>query len=823
MRQPDYFTRIRSDAAKIWDQLERQLELAGPWRQLFIQVQSPRHVLSELLQNADDAGATEATVEIDGGEFIFSHNGEDFSEEQFASICRFGFSNKRTLHTIGFRGVGFKSTFSLGSAVRLVTPTLSVAFHQRRFTEPIWMESPGTLDGRTEIRVDIQNELVQQELGKNLREWGDSPASLLFFNNIRCLRLQDQEIRWESQGAGPIEGSEWMAVSNTPIKKYLIIRSCEEAFPEDALNEIKSERMTPDDDTTFPPCRVEIVLGMEGRLFVVLPTGVLTQLPFACNAPFIQDPARMKIRDPVVSPTNGWLLKRVGELAADAMLAWVGKKALDVGERGQAYGLLPDIDREDNSIEGSCGALVEESFEARITGARFLITETNELVPSGKCLGVPHELLGVWSPEQITAGLSKDGLAILSQHVGQRDRTKLVNWGHIKTLGKPQILETLRNIHLPRPRDWQQLLRLWEYVSGELIGIRTSNRNARIVPVNGKKVLFAAHEVVRLGERRNLKPDDWEFLSPHFLAMDSSWTRFLEEQRQAGEASGDEVLKRQVQLALSAISALGLVESTHVDRIMTKVADAFFSQDPLPEIKDFARLTHIAARLGAAVPDYFRFVARAGELLPGPIVADIDNDLDLFVDADWYKKHILHEAYAKPSETCTTEEWRHWVRSVGSRLGTFVPLTKTSGRIRGRERLRASLRPRGFHGEPYFHYKSDDFDFDDWDFDSRHWEHWKVLAQNDERFLEYSSKPNFGAAEFLLVWGYICQGIPSSEKGLCSSRNPRTANSRVDNPFEGTALPYRHVGADLGSPRRYLGARLKRSHCEMWNHSSMQS
>ena len=432
------------------------------------------------------------------------------------------------------------------------------------------MESPGTLNGRTEIRVEFQNELVQQGLGKNLREWGDSPASLLFFNNIRCLRLQDQEIRWESQGAGPIEGSEWMSVSNTPANKYLIIRSSEEAFPEDALNEIKNERVTPADDTTFPPCRVEIVLGMEGRLFVVLPTGVLTQLPFACNAPFIQDPARMKIKDPVLSPTNGWLLKRAGELAADAMLAWVGKKALDVEERGQAYGLLPDVDRKDNSIEGSCGALVGESFGARITGERFLISETNDLEPSGNCLGVPHELLGVWSPAQITAGFSKDGLAILSQHVGQRDRTKLVNWGHIKTLGKPQILETLKNIHLPRPLDWQQLLRLWEYVSGELIGIRSSNRNARIVPVRGEKILYAAHEVVRLGEGRNLRPEDWEFLSPHFLAMDSNWTRFLAEQRQTGETSGDGVLERHVQSAQSVISALGLGESTNVDRIMTQ-------------------------------------------------------------------------------------------------------------------------------------------------------------------------------------------------------------------------------------------------------------
>ena len=735
MHQPEYFKRTRSDAAQLWDQLERQPELAGPWRQLFIQVQSPRHVLSELLQNADDAGATEATVEIDDGEFIFSHNGEDFSEEQFASLCRFGFSNKRTLHTIGFRGVGFKSTFSLGGEVRLVTPTLSVAFHQRRFTEPIWMESPGTLDGRTEIRVDIQNELVQQELGKNLREWGDSPASLLFFNNIRCLRLQDQDIRWDSQGAGPIEGSEWMSVSNTPAKKHLIIRSSEEAFPEDALNEIKNERMTPDDDTTFPPCRVEIVLGMEGRLFVVLPTGVLTQLPFACNAPFIQDPARMKIKDPVLSPTNGWLLKRAGELAADAMLAWVGKKALDVDERGQAYGLLPDVDRKDNSIEGSCGALVKKSFGARIAGERFLITETDDLEPSGNCLGVPHELLGVWSPEQVTAGFSEDGLAILSQHVGQRDRTKLVNCGHIKTLVKSQVLETLKNNHLPRPQDWQQLLRLWEYVAGELINsIRSSNRDARIVPVNGKNVLYAAHEVVRLGERRNLKPEDWEFLSPHFLAMDSNWARFLADQRQAGETSGDGALKIQVQLALNVISALGLGESTNVDRLISRIADTFFTQNPPPEIEDIARLTHIAAKLGAAVPDDFRFVTQAGELKSGPILVDIDNDLDLFADASWYKNNVLHDAYANTLETCTADEWRQWVRSVGSRLGTFVPLTETRGRIRGRERLSKSLRPRGFHGKPYFHYRSDDFDFDDWNFDSRHWEHWKALAQDDEGF-----------------------------------------------------------------------------------------
>lgn len=100
---PAYFEKVRCRAAERWYQLEQDPVLAGPWHQLFKQVQSPRHVVSELLQNADDAGATMASVDIQDGDFVFTHNGEDFIEEHFTSLCRFGYSNKRALHTIGFR------------------------------------------------------------------------------------------------------------------------------------------------------------------------------------------------------------------------------------------------------------------------------------------------------------------------------------------------------------------------------------------------------------------------------------------------------------------------------------------------------------------------------------------------------------------------------------------------------------------------------------------------------------------------------------------------------------------------------------------------
>ena len=75
--RPAYFEPIRQRAADRWEQLENDPELAAPWWQLFKQVQSPRHIVSELLQNADDAGATEAIVRIEEDAFVFEHDGED--------------------------------------------------------------------------------------------------------------------------------------------------------------------------------------------------------------------------------------------------------------------------------------------------------------------------------------------------------------------------------------------------------------------------------------------------------------------------------------------------------------------------------------------------------------------------------------------------------------------------------------------------------------------------------------------------------------------------------------------------------------------------
>jgi hypothetical protein len=154
--KPKFFGVVREEGRKRWNQLDDDKELGGAWWLLFRQIQNPRHVLSELLQNADDSGATEAFAGIEDGCFVFRHNGHDFSEEEFRSLCRFGFSNKRRSLTIGFRGIGFKSVFSLGPSAQILTPTLSFRFDRKHFTQPEWVDMDEAT-AHTVVRVQIES------------------------------------------------------------------------------------------------------------------------------------------------------------------------------------------------------------------------------------------------------------------------------------------------------------------------------------------------------------------------------------------------------------------------------------------------------------------------------------------------------------------------------------------------------------------------------------------------------------------------------------------------------------------------------------------
>lgn len=90
--------------------------------------------LIELLQNADDAGATRFIVQaIDTSTFIAANDGRVFNSDDFTSLCRSGASTKkRKSNTIGFRGIGFKAVVNYAETVHVISGDYQFTFSRKK-------------------------------------------------------------------------------------------------------------------------------------------------------------------------------------------------------------------------------------------------------------------------------------------------------------------------------------------------------------------------------------------------------------------------------------------------------------------------------------------------------------------------------------------------------------------------------------------------------------------------------------------------------------------------------------------------------------------
>lgn len=724
---PPYFASVRDRARQRWDQLESDPELAGPWKQLFGQVQSPRHVVSELLQNADDAGAKRVRVSMNGGRFLFEHDGKDFDEEEFKSLCRFGFSNKRTLHTIGFRGIGFKSTFSLGDTVEVLTPSLAVRFHKRRFTEPVWMDDAPPCDV-TRIAVQVQDPNREKELRKNLQEWVESPVSLLFFHNINELTIDGSSLRKQRIGPGPVAGSDRIRLAGREQHDVVVFASAEEPFPQEAVEEIRQERDV--EELHLPPCRVELVVGLPGeqRLCVVLPTGVMIETPFSCNAPFLQDPARSAIKGPSLSPTNRWLLHRLGRLAGEAMLGWLRNGSLEPDVRARAYCLLPKKPDEGDSLAADATSAICQGFSEAVADQPVLLTTTGQLVQARSCIAPPKRTYEVWTPTQLLEVFGVGNEHVLSEAVAEEDRRRLESWGWLEAMKENDLIERLAGERpIPRPAENRSLLVLWSLVQQSVrydYGGQQRRRLA-IVPVEGADVLFPASDVVRLPQKKEAIPDEaWQFLIRLVRVVDPHWVRFLGELKSRQDKEG--------QIALQLLEDISLGRASETDAIIQSACRSLFSRQNV-SLDDHVRMAHVMAALDATTPEEFRCVTRDGrQRKPDDgIIATQDPSVEDLLPTAWAAAHLLHEAYFREYSDCTRQRWEEWVRSDKGRFWPFAPIREKGESVWGRQRLADLLTSRGVTSPTDFPYKSDRFCVNDHDLDKDLVAHWTTIAKSD--------------------------------------------------------------------------------------------
>lgn len=83
----------------------------------------------ELLQNSDDAGATEVNVTVDSnGSVMWANNGRPFNDKDAEALCRSASSSKMRGDSIGYRGIGFKSLAAVASRIEVASSGVSFTF-----------------------------------------------------------------------------------------------------------------------------------------------------------------------------------------------------------------------------------------------------------------------------------------------------------------------------------------------------------------------------------------------------------------------------------------------------------------------------------------------------------------------------------------------------------------------------------------------------------------------------------------------------------------------------------------------------------------------
>lgn len=743
--KPFYFTPIQQEARARWDQLEADEELAGPWRQLFRQVtNSPRHVLSELLQNADDAGATWARAYLDGNVFTFQHNGEDFSKSNFQSLCRFGFSDKRHLHTIGFRGMGFKSTFSLGPRVEVLTPSLAVAFREERFTEPIWLEDAPPRES-TVIRVAIDGQDRAEWVQQNLAQWSDSPAPLLFFRNIQSLEVQGTTVEKRVEDAGPVGRSQWVRLTSGSgnSRRLLYVTSKQVEFPPDAIEEIRQERNDPNFE--IPPCRVELILGLEEtqQLFVVLPTHVELLLPFSCNAPFVQDPSRTGIKDPVNSPTNRWLLQRVGELAARTLHEWLANEHLSERERANAYQLVPDKLDTNHTLSTEVTRRIVEAFKDNVDPSSVLLTQDGALTGKDNCLDLPSDFLDVWPAKTLIDVFGGENEKLVSAEVSVSARKRLRNWGWLESVSQSKVLRRLaREPYPPHPADIGSLSALWAiiqtYGANRSVHAYPRHRQIALFPVEGKEELYPAREVARLGAgAKDLSQEDRVFLGTYAPVIASSWLEHLDSIEKALQSdTPSSRLDRSSEAVLRLFRRIDLRDNTGLAPVIQKAAQAIFSSEEPGE--EGICLAFIVARADIRTPDEFKFLCEDENwhAVSDGLLYDTNALLEEILPIEWLIRHLLHSKYDVLASPRDRNAWRRWVESSKSRLHCFPRPIYHEKKVVRKEKFDALCKARGGRelSSSSLELKSRKFLLEDYDFSPALWKFWEKRAEAEEGF-----------------------------------------------------------------------------------------
>lgn len=329
------------------------------------------HFIYEILQNADDAGATEVIFELSRESLSIVHNGSKlFDFENVESITTVGSSTKTDdVNSIGTFGAGFKSVFSITK-----TPKIhSGDFHFKitDFIVPEEIESENYEKNCTKIILPFNHEITRpndayEQISSRLQALESEP--LLFLRNIK-------KIQWSTEidnghYSAKIVGNRASLVSRVneskcSVEYFLVNKNIE--IDDARLNISVAYLLTSNGE-------VEPING--AKLFVFFPTNDNTGLKFLVHAPYKTTPSRESI--PYSDTQNKEITDALSCLVSESIISLKSSGLLNIN----ALLALPTDPRVNHPLYSS----VFTDIKSTLISEPLLPTESGGYESSGRAL-----------------------------------------------------------------------------------------------------------------------------------------------------------------------------------------------------------------------------------------------------------------------------------------------------------------------------------------------------------------------------------------------------------------------------------------------------
>jgi len=299
----------------------------------------PTHFIYELLQNAEDAGATEVKFRlykdrIDKDRLELEHNGQAFDEADVRGICGLVAGTKKgDLTKIGKFGIGFKSVYAHTQSPEIHSEDEHFAIDNYVQPYSICPRSSvlGTLFVFPFNHEEKDPDESFDEISKRLKELGAS--TLLFLKHIESIEYNiDKEVTGTYlRQTDPVKGTDF--VSDITVigqrnlhdeeERWLVfekdVTHLADSIPEDKRLTVEIAFQYSDDDSQDAPKFQHLP---QSNMVVYFPTEKETHLGFLIQGPYQTTPARDNVKS---TEFNKALSEQTGDLVVEA-LRWLQKR-----------------------------------------------------------------------------------------------------------------------------------------------------------------------------------------------------------------------------------------------------------------------------------------------------------------------------------------------------------------------------------------------------------------------------------------------------------------------------------------------------------------